>query len=484
MENNINGKELNKKFINAIKRRRKKLFEDAKPYITTSNADDVIEKIDEENYIKKEDREEYDILMTLLSYLEYKSEPKENCYEFKGLEYRSGARTNKASIVVTKDNALKISRLANDYEEKLKRSNNPDDKKMSIKFPVELLMLKYQGQNMPGLDYAAPEPKLASQTDEEYDAGLKTYYEGHGVETTQSALIEYREAYPHEKINYRENPPVMTNVTQNGYYTATAEGIEANNLGAGHGDPGMEPGEEQPVVGTDRDLGRRIGDGILNIKNLFKSGTFHQKTGKVIAKGIMIAGLGITAVTCLMANPGVTLLVAAGAGVAIGGGKLLFPPIKRGYNAIKKKIKEWLFGPELTNNPPAGGNGGNGGNSGNNGGTTPPTGGNGGATNPPTTPPTTPPTGGNGNPDPDQDQTLSVEEINERILELNNEVETLKVEQQRLEGEISALPDGQEKIDKMAELKKVLGKIKVRTLEVASLLHQHDVDHSTGGPTL
>ena len=142
MENNINGKELNKKFINAIKRRRKKLFEDAKPYITTSNADDVIEKIDEENYIKKEDREEYDILMTLLSYLEYKSEPKENCYEFKGLEYRSGTRTNKASIVVTKDNALKISRLANDYEEKLKRSNNPDDKKMSIKFPVELLMLK------------------------------------------------------------------------------------------------------------------------------------------------------------------------------------------------------------------------------------------------------------------------------------------------------------------------------------------------------
>ena len=74
MENNINGKEVNKKFINAIKRRRKKLFENATPYITTSNAADVIEKIDDDNYIKKEDREEYDILMTLLSYVEYKEE--------------------------------------------------------------------------------------------------------------------------------------------------------------------------------------------------------------------------------------------------------------------------------------------------------------------------------------------------------------------------------------------------------------------------
>lgn len=465
MENNINGKELNKKFINSIKRRRKKLFEDAKPYITTSNAEDVIEKIDEENYIKKEDREEYDILMTLLSYLEYKNEPKENCYEFKGLEYKSGTRTNKTSIVVTKDNALKISRLANDYEEKLKRSNsNPDDKKMSIKFPVELLMLKYQGQNMPGLDYAAPEPKLASQTDEEYDAGLKIYYDGHGVETTQSTLIDYREAYPHEKINYRQDPPEITNVIQNGYYTATAEQRAENDLGNGHDDPGMEPGEEQPVVGTDRGLGRRIGDGILNIKNLFKSDTFHKKTGKIVGKSIMIAGLGITAVSCLMANPGVTLLVAAGAGIAIGGGKLLFPPIKRGYNAIKKKIKEWLFGPELTNNPPTGGNGGNGGN----------------GENP------TPPTGDNGTPEPDEpeEQTMTPEELNNRIAELNNDITRIEGELATLNAEIANLPDGDEKNAKMQEQTQKRNEYRVKLNEVTALLHQYDREHTTGGPRL
>lgn len=477
MENNINGKELNKKFINAIKRRRKKLFEDAKPYITTSNADDVIEKIDEENYIKKEDREEYDILMTLLSYLEYKSEPKENCYEFKGLEYRSGTRTNKASIVVTKDNALKISRLANDYEEKLKRSNNPDDKKMSIKFPVELLMLKHQGTNMPGLDYAAPEPKLASQTDEEYEEGLKTYYEGHGVDRVENDTTNFREAYPHEKINYRQDPPEITNVVQNGYYTATVEQIANNDLGNGHGDPGMQPGEEQPVVGTDRGLGRRIGDGYLNIKNLFKSKTLP----KTLAKAAVIAGLGYTAVSCLIANPGVTLLVAAGATVAIGGAGLIFPPIKRGYNAIKKKIKEWLFGPELTNNPPAGGNGGNGGN---NGGTTPPTGGNGGATTPPTTPPTRPPTGGNGDPDEPEEPTMTPEELNNRIAELNNDITRLEGELATLNTEIANLPDGDEKTAKLREQTQKRSEYRVKLNEVTALLHQYDREHTTGGPRL
>lgn len=461
MENNINGKEVNKKFINAIKRRRKKLFEDAKPYITTSNAADVIEKIDDDNYIKKEDREEYDILMTLLSYVEYKEEDKANVYEFKGLEYKSGNRTNKTSIFVTKENAMKISRLANDYEDKLKRSNNADDRKMSIKFPVELLMLKYQGQNMPGLDYAAPEPKLASQTEEEYDEGLKTYYEGHGHATAQSTVIDYREAYPHERVNYRVDPPVITNVIQNGYYDARAAELAANDLGAEHGDPGMEPGEEQPIVGTDRTLGRRIGDGLLNLKNLFKSDSFNKKAGKSIAKGIMIAGLGITAVSCLMANPGATLLIAAGAAVVVGGSKLIFPKIGKGFKAIKKKIKEWLFGPELTQNPPQGGNGGNGGNG---GGTTPP------------------PTGDPVEPD-EPDVTMTPEEINNRIHELNNECIQLRGQIDALNAEIDALDDSDpEKANKIAERTRLQNEYRVKLNEVTALLHQHDVEHSAGGP--
>lgn len=451
MENNINGKELNKKFINAIKRRRKKLFESAQPFIETSNADEVVEKIDDTNYIKKEDREEYDILMTLLTYVEFDKHPAEDAYEFKGLEYKSGKRTNRTSIFVSKENALKISKLANDYEDKLKRSNsNPDDMKMSIKFPVELLLLKHKGTNMPGLDYEAPEPKTAAQSDEEYEEGLETYYGAHGVARTDNEVNGFREAYPHEKVNYRQDPPVMSNVTQTGYYEETVREIAAQDLGAEHGDPGLEPGEEQPITGTDRGLGRRIGDGLLNLRNLFKSDTLPKK----LCKCAVIAGLGYTAVSCLIANPGVTLMVAGGV-VAIGAtAGFLFPKVKKGYNAIKKKIKEWLFGKQLTNDPQGGGNGGNGG--GNNGGTDP-------------------------EPDP-VEPTMTPEEITNRIAELNNDINQLEREIAGLTAEIDALSDdAPEKAAKIAERDAKRNEYRTKLNEVSALLHQHDVEHSRGG---
>ncbi len=450
MENNINGKELNKKFINAIKRRRKKLFEGAQPFIESSNADEIVEKIDDDNYIKKEDKEEYDILMTLLTYVEFDKEPAENTYEFKGLEYKSGKKTtNRTSIFVSKENALKISKLANDYEDKLKRSNsNPEDLKMSIKFPVELLMLKYSGNNMPGLDYAAPEPKTAAQTNEEYEAGLESYYSGHGVAKTESETIEFREPYPHEKVNYREEPPVMTNVVQNGYYNETTRELAAKGLDAEHGDPGLEPGEEQPITGIDRGLGRRIGDALLNIKNIFKSDTI----GKKIAKGIVFAGLGYTAISCLIANPGVTLLVAGGVALAGGAAGLIFPKVKKGYRAIKKKIKEWLFGPQLTDNPQGGGEGG-----------------------------TPTPT----NPEPTEEEeppTMTPEEINARIAELNREITQLEADIARLGTEIDALDDSDPaKAAKEQERTTKRNELRTKLNEISSMLHQHDVEHSRGG---
>lgn len=454
MENNINGKELNKKFINAIKNRRKKLFESAKPFIETSNADEVVEKIDDTNYIKKEDKEEYDILMTLLTYVEFDKHPAEDAYEFKGLEYKSGKRSYKTSIVVSKENALKISKLANDYEDKLKRNNsNPDDKKMSIKFPVELLLLKYKGTNMPGLDYEAPEPKTAAQTNEEYEAGLESYYGAHGVNKTNNDLNGFREAYPHEKVNYRQDPPVMSNVVQSGYYDEAVRELTAQDLGAEHGEPGLEPGEEQPITGTDRGLGRRIGDGLLNLKNLFKSDTI----GKKICKGAVIAGLGYTAVSCLLANPGVTLMIAGGV-VAVGAtAGFIFPKFKKGYCAIKKKIKEWLFGPQLTNEPQGGGNGGNGGNGGGN-------------------------TGGN-DPEPDPvEPTMTAEEITNRIAELDAEITTIEREIAGLNAEIDALAaDAPERAAKVADRDAKRIEYRTKLNEITALLHRHDVEHSRGG---
>ena len=246
-------------------------------------------------------------------------------------------------------------------------------------------------------------------------------------------------------------PPVITNVVQNGYYDTRVAEIAANDLGAEHGDPGMEPGEEQPVVGTDRQLGRRIGDGLLNIKNLLKSKTLPEKLGKAT----VIAGLGYTAVSCLIANPGVTLLVAAGATVAAGGAGLIFPQVKKGYNAIKKKVKEWLFGPELTETPPQGGNGG---------GTTPP------AEDPIVTEV----------PEP----TMTPEELNDRIISIQAEIATLESELAQLNTDIAALPDGDEKNAKLAEQTQKRNEYRVKLNQVSALLEQYDRQHDAGGPRL
>lgn len=433
-ENLINGKEANKRFIEAIKRRRKKLFEDAKPFAESSNAADVVDKIDDDNYIKKEDKEEYDILMTLLSYLDFEKAPAENTYEFRGLEYKSGNSSYRTTVYLSKENALKVSKLAHDYEDKLARSNsNPDDLKMSIKFPVELLLLKYKGTNMPGCDYEAPEPKTAAESRKEYEESLESYYHEHGVTKAYDEDAGFREAYPHERVNYRQNPPQMTNVTQNGYYEETVRDINAQDLDLEHGDPGLEPGEQRRITGVDRPLGRRIGDAYLDLKSLFKSKTLRAK----LLKGLVIAGLGIGAIACLKGNPIITIMLAAGVGGGLLGIKYVLPPVQRAYGAIKKKLKDWLFGPELTQTPEG------------------------------------------EQEEPEEEEQMTPEELNNRIATLQTEINALETEISRLETEIAGLddtdPQKQVKEEQLAE-KRALHRAKLN--EVSALLHNYDAEHT------
>lgn len=430
-ENIVNGKESNKKFIEAIIARRTKLFEDAKPFAESSNAADVVEKIDDENFVKKEDKEEYDILMTLMSYLDFEKEPAENTYEFRGLEYQNGNNSYRTTIYLSKENALKVSKLANDYEDKLRRSNNnPDDLKMSIKFPVELLLLKYKGTNMPGLDYEAPEPKTAAQSIKEYETGLEQYYSQHNINKEFDEMAEFRKSYPHERINCHQVPPTMSNIVQNGYYEDTVRELAGRNMNAEHGEPGLEPDQEEPIVGTDRPLGRRIGDGLLNIKNIFKSDTIFEK----VTKGLIIAGLGYTAVSCLIASPGVTLMLAAGITAVGATAAYISPKIKKGLKAVKKKLKEWLFGPELTNEPEQ------------------------------------------------EPETMTPEQITARTEEIQREIQAIDADIARLTEEMNNLPEGSpERAAKEAEIAAKNREKRAKLAEVSALLHNYDAEHSRGG---
>ena len=376
--------------------------------------------------------------MTILSYVSFKKAEEENLYEFRGLEYKSGSDSHRTTIYLSKENALKVSKLANDYEAKLARSNsNPDDMKMSIKFPVELLLLKYKGTNMPGVDYQAPEPKRASQSTKEYESELETYYREHGVEKEYDEDASFRTAYPHEKVNYRNKPPQMTNVTQNGYYEEIVRNVNSNDLDLEHDDPGLEPGERRRIIGTDKPLGRRIGDAYLNIKNIFKSDTMKGK----FKKALIVAGLGIGALACLKASPIITVMLAAGVGGGLLGIKYVLPPVQRAYKAFKKKIKDWLYGPEITNEPPE------------------------------------------GEVEPEQEEDLMTpEELNNRISTLQTEINAIEAEINNLTNEINGLAEGSpERQNKEKELanKKVLYKSKLT--EISALIHNYDVEHSKGG---
>ena len=442
----VNGKELNKQIIEDIKKRIKRLFETAKPLAELENAEESVDKIDDENYVKKEDKEEYDILMTLLQYLEFEKEKDEDVYEFKGVEYKTESDSKKTTIYVKKENAITLSKLATKYEDVLRRSNSkPDDKKMSIKFPIELLSLKYSDQNMPGLDYKAPEPKLASQSNQDYEDGLNTYYESHGITREADEVTEFRKPYPHEKINYRKDTPEITNVATNGYYSSIVEELAARDLGGEHGEPGLDPGEEEPIIGTDLPLGRRIGETYLNLRNILRSKTFHSK----MVKGLAIVGLGAGAILCLKASPIITLMFAAGIGGGALGIKYVLPPVQKGYNAIKKKLKEWLFGPQLTETPE----------------------------------PTPSPREAEEEELEDPVTSMTSEEINTRIEEINAEATILEQKIHDLTEEIKGMDDTDpEKANKQSELAAKRQELRVKYSEISSLLHAHDEEHSMGGP--
>lgn len=442
----VNGKELNKQIIEDIKKRIKRLFETAKPLAELENAEESVDKIDDENYVKKEDREEYDILMTLLQYLDFEKENAEDVYEFKGVEYKTESDSKKTTIYVKKENAITLSKLATKYEDVLRRSNSkPDDKKMSIKFPIELLSLKYSDQNMPGLDYKAPEPKLASQSNQDYEDGLNTYYESHGITREADEVTEFRKPYPHEKINYRKDTPEITNVATNGYYSSMVEELAARDLGGEHGEPGLDPGEEEPIIGTDLPLGRRIGETYLNLRNILRSKTFHSK----IVKGLAIVGLGAGAILCLKASPIITLMFAAGIGGGALGIKYVLPPVQKGYNAIKNKLNEWLFGQQLTATPEQ------------------------------------PPSPREEEEEELEDPVTSMtsEEINARIEEINAEATILEQKIHDLTEEIKGMDDTDpEKANKQSELAAKRQELRVKYSEISSLLHTHDEEHSMGGP--
>ena len=71
VENNINGKTQNKIMLKYLDARLNLMFREAKIYADNTALIDQVEQIDEDKFIQKERREEFDLLNELTSYLSF-----------------------------------------------------------------------------------------------------------------------------------------------------------------------------------------------------------------------------------------------------------------------------------------------------------------------------------------------------------------------------------------------------------------------------
>lgn len=424
MEKFINGQESNQKLISYLAARIELLTNEAKIYSEIAGLEDEVKDIGNNKFVKSEKYEEYELLSQLNGFIGFEKNPAEDTYEFKGFKYPQGKDDIKVSIFVSKENALKISKMGDKLERVL-----------GVRLPAELYLLKYKDDNMPGLDYKMPEPKTADKDRTAYETDLENYYKNHGVTKEANPTLGFRKPYPHEKINGRNGAPEMTDIPQEGYYTAVTEEINTKVNDMEHGDPGLQPGESQPITGVDLPLGQKIGRGLLRFKNFMTDKDVHKK----FLKGLAIVGIGAAVVSLFATKPILALSIAAGAGVGYVGTKLLAPGGVKAWKAAKKKLKEWLFGPELTNDPQQ--------------------------------------------PQPEPEPTMTPEQINERIEQLQLEKFRLEQENIQIDEALGRINEGDPQKAQL-EQRKLQNNNRLASIEeeISSLLFNHDQERTTGGP--
>lgn len=425
MENFINGKESNKTLISYLSTRMELLINEAKIYSEIAGLEDEVVDIGDSKFVKKEKEEEYSLLSELHSYISFDKDPAEDTYEFKGFKYTQGTDEKKVSIFISKENALKLSKRADKFESIL-----------GVKLPAELYLLKYKDGNMPGLDYKMPEPKTANKDRATHEAELESYYRAHGVTKEADPTLGFRKPYPHEKINGRNGAPEMTDIPQEGYYTSVTEEINRRVNDMDQGEPELQPGDPQVITGVDQTLGRKIGNGLLRFKNFMTDKDVHKK----FLKSLAIVGVGAAVVALFASKPVLAVSLAVGGGLGYVGTKLLVPSGVKAWKAAKKKLKEWLFGPELTNDPQQ------------------------------------------PQPEPTETPSLTPEQIAARSEQLQLEVFRLEQENVQIDEALAKTTDEAKKAQLQQKKAQNLQRINSIQEEMSSLLYNHDQEVNLGGP--
>ncbi len=298
--------------------------------------EDVDKPVDEFNEIKKQLSE----LMYLDTLISRKSQDPKDVYVFEGLKIKMEDKDALAPFALNKTDAIA---LANDKDRLAYYKE-----KFGIEFPLDFHALRESGKEVPGIGVNYPEPRRLAQTTEIYEEYLKNHYSAAPSADNQYTPDDennYRKAYAHERIKIvvaddgTETFELTDEPTSEYFLTERKrKNLEANIFS--EDEPNLTEGEQERVEG----FGRKIGDFILNTKNIFKSGTFRQK----LKTTLLVGGASIGGLLYLVNFPWAALAVGTFSGVMLGYKHIIKPKV---FKPIKKKIHEWLYGPVLETTP-------------------------------------------------------------------------------------------------------------------------------------
>lgn len=358
------GKIKNWKVLAFLKVILDRILEDGK-----SNSADFSNTIplDDENRILEDDKDTFEAIMNMRNYLERSPLNPEETYVIPGfMLYDENGRKTTATLYIPKNEAKIMAEGLIDKADFF-RDN------LGIEFPAQVYQLqrRYIFSTIPGTDTPVPEPRLMSESPEEYEERLERTYNEAGMDKELIPDTNIREPYAHERVDYSESDEI-SNGFQSEYYSAYRRREARRNINPNSGDEQPTRDDTQtpptnnnnnnnnndndngPFVVTESEdyertpLAQKLG-AFLNITDhSIKSKSNHQKLKTLAAIAGATAG-GVVILTTPAIQP--LAIAAVGIGAIYAGAKAA---LKFSQNKIAPKVKDFLFGrrrqeePELT----------------------------------------------------------------------------------------------------------------------------------------
>lgn len=244
----IDGETLNHEILKTIREARTKIITDGKSAIDNNITTDL-RQIDENTSILASDEDAYNCLNQLENlFFKYGTEDdseKDLCnldeiYEIPGVKIKENGVEKNVSIFVKKDKIKALVRQAQDYERILGPS-------IGLKFPNQVYQFNYETTPILGAGYTAPRPKLASETFDEYEEYLKTFYHAQSIEPEKDDENVFRKPYPHELVDFKGSAPEARPDAQSEYYLIRHAELQNRHDNT----QPLQPGDEHVVTDSE-----------------------------------------------------------------------------------------------------------------------------------------------------------------------------------------------------------------------------------------